>query len=372
MFTHFTILKRLDTKRKPYYAVRFIDAIGKVCKTVSLRTCPSKKHAILQAQEMLENTAQDNPPAMEYLLNFWTKDSDYARGRELRGRRLSYSYLENCRMTLRHHFTQYIGNRKLDDITPEFLEKVILDMSARGIGPRTINSLRQAILVPFNYRARLQRKSNPLSFIEKVKENPRKRGILTQEEIKHVIALEYDNLRVKAAFLLAALCGMRAGEIRGLQPGDVDFSSNTIHIQHNIVSLSEGIKPPKWNSIRTVPAPTIIVNILKQCRIKNPDSCYMLGLNESPIEIRTLKRGFPRILESIGINEEQRKNRNLCFHGLRHTFITLSRMAGIPDFVVMRMAGHKSMTMTESYSHYESSDTTSSKEFVNKLNAISQ
>jgi len=56
-------------------------------------------------------------------------------------------------------------------------------------------------------------------------------------------------------------------------------------------------------------------------------------------------------LARIGIKEEQRKSRNLVFHGLRHTFVSLSRASGLPDFLVMRMAGHKSASMMENYSH---------------------
>ena len=58
----------------------------------------------------------------------------------------------------------------------------------------------------------------------------------------------------------------------------------------------------------------------------------------------------------IGVDHEDRKKRNLVFHGLQYTFISLARNAGIPDFAVMRMAGHSFMRMTESYSHFDLKD----------------
>jgi integrase len=49
------------------------------------------------------------------------------------------------------------------------------------------------------------------------------------------------------------------------------------------------------------------------------------------------------------VNEQKR--RNLTFHGLRHTFVTLGRLAGISDLEIQALARHKSGAMTERYSH---------------------
>lgn len=47
----------------------------------------------------------------------------------------------------------------------------------------------------------------------------------------------------------------------------------------------------------------------------------------------------------------EQKKRNLTFHSLRHSFITLSRLDGIPDLDVQAIAGHSSREMMEHYSH---------------------
>ena len=56
------------------------------------------------------------------------------------------------------------------------------------------------------------------------------------------------------------------------------------------------------------------------------------------------------MLEAIGINEAERKRRNLVFHGLRHLMVSLQRASGIPDFVIARMSGHRSVELLDSYS----------------------
>jgi integrase len=69
-------------------------------------------------------------------------------------------------------------------------------------------------------------------------------------------------------------------------------------------------------------------------------------------------------LEGIGISNgkkatkdtpsvpSEQKKRNLTFHSLRHTFITLSRLEGVlSDFEIQAIAGHSTSRMMEHYSH---------------------
>jgi integrase len=51
------------------------------------------------------------------------------------------------------------------------------------------------------------------------------------------------------------------------------------------------------------------------------------------------------------IDDSEQRRRNLTFHGLRHTFVTLGRLAGLSDIEIQAMAGHKSGAMMERYSH---------------------
>jgi len=46
-----------------------------------------------------------------------------------------------------------------------------------------------------------------------------------------------------------------------------------------------------------------------------------------------------------------KKKRNLTFHSLRHTYITLGRIAGITDIEIQILAGHKDARMMDNYTH---------------------
>jgi integrase len=77
------------------------------------------------------------------------------------------------------------------------------------------------------------------------------------------------------------------------------------------------------------------------------------------------RNAIRRELEEIGITAGEKatkdesavpgeqKRRNLTFHSLRHSFITLGRLDGISDLEIQAIAGHSTQSMMERYSHTE-------------------
>jgi integrase len=94
--------------------------------------------------------------------------------------------------------------------------------------------------------------------------------------------------------------------------------------------------------------------------LKCPGKPYGKGYFEQALERELENIGIPgkwrspphpgRKLPPEGYVNEQRR-RNLTFHGLRHTFVTLGRLAGISDLEIQALARHKSGAMMERYSH---------------------
>jgi integrase len=65
------------------------------------------------------------------------------------------------------------------------------------------------------------------------------------------------------------------------------------------------------------------------------------------------RNAIKRELESINITYSEQKERNISFHSLRHSFITLGRLDGISDLEIQAIAGHSTRRMMEHYSHAE-------------------
>jgi integrase len=304
--------------------------------------------------------SDNNPLVLDYCLDAWTRESEYVLSRAMRGVKLSHQYIYGNHSILKKHLSVALKGMKLRDLSAARVEKALMAMAAAGIGSRTINSALQALRVPVRYFCRLNRLPDPLQYIQPMHQKLRERGILTLAEVQALVALDMgkDDPRIRAAVLLGAMCGLRLGEYRGLLLSDIDRADGLLHIQHNFVEGGEGLKGYKWGSSRDVPLPSVVLEAIDACALmprtsRSPFVLYNDFHDERPVNGKTVNEGFRTMLRRIGINEESRKARNLLFHGFRHTFVSLSRMAGLPDFVVQRLSGHKSVFMVERYSHAE-------------------
>jgi integrase len=74
---------------------------------------------------------------------------------------------------------------------------------------------------------------------------------------------------------------------------------------------------------------------------------------ETPISYDRIRRQYDKALQLIGISYEEKLKRNLSFHAWRHFFNTLLRMSNVADSKVQKVTGHRSMKMTEHYTHFD-------------------
>jgi integrase len=119
---------------------------------------------------------------------------------------------------------------------------------------------------------------------------------------------------------------------------------------------------------RTVPLPSSVAAIMETIRGLNPapnDFIFeSFKISGEPVSKDFFRYVLDKELAAIGISGtwkgkdaapdgyvNEQKRRDLTFHGLRHTFVTVSRLAGITDLEIQALAGHRSGAMMENYSH---------------------
>jgi integrase len=260
----------------------------------------------------------------------------------------------------------------LQRLTPALIRDWLTWMAGKGLSGRRINNILLSMRVAVRYAvAREELDRDPFRNIGEAAETPREKGILAPGEVARLIAAPVADPRHRLAVLLGTLCGMRMGEVRGLQWGDI--KDGLICIRHNWQNL-EGIKAPKCKggavreNPRTVPLPSSVEAILQTLRGLNPapDSFVLESFRKDgePVSREFFRYVMDKELTAIGITGiwkgedaapagyvNEQKRRNLTFHGLRHTFVTISRLAGITDLEIQALAGHKSGAMMENYSH---------------------
>jgi integrase len=306
---------------------------------------------------------------VQYVTKFWNVDSDYFKELEsVQQKKVSGAYIQNARAAIRLHIEPYppFSSIGLDGLTAGAIRDYRLWLTDRGLSGKRINRVLQALRVPLRYLiSREEAKADPFAKIKLAVEKTREKGVLTREEALAIIAAPVENAGYRLAVLLGLLCGMRLGEVRGLRWEDIETGKNVIHIRHNYQRL-DGLKDPNCGSAGDVPVHAAVAGPLASYResLGNPAEGFVFSHGGKPYSVTFFHDAFRNELNAIGIPGKwksvkekpagyvnRQAERNLTFHSLRHSFVSLSRLAGINYFEIQALARLKSAAMMDRYSH---------------------
>lgn len=148
----------------------------------------------------------------------------------------------------------------------------------------------------------------------------------TDKELKKLLAyLDKEDPEVKTAAMLAAFGSMRRSEICALRPSD--FGRDTVIVRRAIVRRSDGHWVEKKTnktvkSHRTIVLPPQVIN--------------GVDLSHDPImslDPDQLSKRFRKAVKHAGMPQA------FCLHALRHYYVSIAHVLGIPDAYVMKMGG---------------------------------
>jgi integrase len=116
-----------------------------------------------------------------------------------------------------------------------------------------------------------------------------------------------------------------------------------------------GLKEAKWGSMRNVTLPASVAEVLKKLIEASPyqdptDLVFYGEKRAEPLHARLFIDSLYAALAGIGIDEETRKARKIDFHSWRHFLNSISR-GRVPDEKLRLMTGHRSVEMTDRYTH---------------------
>jgi len=124
---------------------------------------------------------------------------------------------------------------------------------------------------------------------------------------------------------------MRKGEILGLKWEAIDIGRGLIYLTDT-----------KNGERREVLINEELKKVLVKLKLSKKGSCVFLKKNGDPY--KDVRKLFETSLKKSGII-------NFKFHDLRHTFASHLVMMGVDMMTVKELMGHKSIKMTERYSH---------------------
>ncbi|WP_240523883.1 site-specific integrase [Bacillus cereus] len=162
------------------------------------------------------------------------------------------------------------------------------------------------------------------------------------------------------AYLLAITCGMRKGEILGLQWKDIDFDFDrrTLSVNRSLSHITKEFHEPKTSSgKRLIVLPEITLLGLQKHfqKINEEKERYGDGYNNYDLGCPTCNGNPCNLISLTQLQKKLIKKSevpDIRFHDLRHTHTTLMLKQGIHPKIVSERLGHKKVGITlDTYSH---------------------
>jgi integrase len=143
--------------------------------------------------------------------------------------------------------------------------------NTQGLMPKSINAIISCVTIPLGEAKRLGIiLENPSTDMRKLVGGGNIRKLLSLEEAKKVFEVEWEDFRSMLASQVAASHGLRAGEVAALQIQDLNFTENTINVQHGMIRKTRSLKDTKTHDPRIIYTDIILLEKLKQLHSMNP------------------------------------------------------------------------------------------------------
>jgi len=374
MHKPYSLHKRPSKKFKHVYYCQFYDEDGNRLTARSTGHV-SKSAADTWAIEQLKKgviSSGKNVTFGKYAENWWTWDKcPYVKSKRSRGVNLSRSYVDLMHAYLKNHILPYFESKRLQNINAPTIENWMQQLrekkgrTGKHLSHTTVNHCLTCLKIMLQQAVRLEcLTKNPAEHILQFKENQREKSILTIDQMKALFnedtisEIWSGDLRHYTMNLLAASTGMRLGECQALQLQHI-YGEGYVSVVYTW-DPKYGLKEPKRGSYRDIPIPSKTMSYLGEVidtlPFKDPDDLVFIdGVQKVPIRNELILKGLYHALENIGITKEERDEKYITFHSWRHFYNSLMR-GKIHDAKLRRLTGHKSLEMTELYTHFNLAD----------------
>ncbi len=276
------------------------------------------------------------------------------------------SYSRNLEL----HLLPRLGHRLLRDLTPPLLNAAYGDLleSGRknagggGLSAKTVRYLHTTLhkcladavdagLLGANPAARARPPKPGKATTAELR-------FWTPEQLRAFLTI-VAGTRLEAAWHLAAMTGMRRGEVLGLRWSDVDLDASRLTVRHTMISVAYEVREstPKSHKARVVDLDRSTVRQLEVHRFRQQAERDEWGVdyqhldlvfcreNGSPLHPDTFSQSFERTVARSDLPR-------IRLHDLRHTHATIALRAGVPVKVISERLGHESPAFTmKQYAH---------------------
>ena len=267
------------------------------------------------------------------------------------------------------HLVERFGKKDLCKIKSIDVERYLVDLAhekrtdkngnEKPLSATYVKHHRTVLAVCFGFAEKHRLiESNPMRFVEAVKTDRKTVDFLTEEEArKFLTMLEDESPFWKAAMYTLIFCGLRRGELVGLEWQDVDFRNGLLNVRRNVIRNEETngnlVKSTKTSTSHSqVPIPASALMMLKAWKTEQennygkllpnafifsaPDDCY------KPIRPDSVTQWLSRFESKHGL-------RKVSPHDLRHTCGSLLLQSGASVKEVQTILRHADASTTLRY-----------------------
>jgi integrase len=358
------------------WVVDYVDTTGKRrLKSFKLKK-KADEFAATASVEVREGThvADSASATIEAAANLWMKTTE---------RRVEASTMVQYRQHVNIHIVPLIGQTLLSRLTVPAVRKFEEDMIEAG---RSAAMVRKIMITLGSIVADAQERGLVVRNAVREKGRARQKGrdrrterrqkgrlklgvdIPTREEIKAIVAV-LDG-RWRPLLLTAIFTGLRASELRGLRWEDVDLDRSKIHVRQRADFMNEIGRPKSETSERTLPAPPIVINALREWKLACPKGkaglVFPNGSGNIESHTNIVRRGLHPAMIAAGVTVEnlgadgdiKLLPKYSGLHSFRHFYASwcINRKEdgglGLPPKSVQERLGHSSISLTmDTYSH---------------------
>jgi integrase len=271
---------------------------------------------------------------------------------------------------LKNHIQKNIGKIPLKRISENDIKDFIAKETA-NYSPKTVHSVYSMLHLALTDAHERGYIGQIYSGIKLPKINNTVFRVLSPKEQKQLEKVLLQNSsRYDIGILLCLYTGLRIGELCALKWENIDLKNGTLSVLKTVQRIRNEdsriksktmvffAEPKSISSVRVIPVPEFMVDMLKKYRKENG---FILRDDGRFTDTRNISRRFKKTLEIAGLPD-------MNFHILRHTFATRALELGIDVKTLSEILGHSGITITLNL--YAHSLTEHKKKEMSKFNKL--
>lgn len=250
--------------------------------------------------------------------------------------------------TFEAHVYPVIGHRRIG--TLQYTDLVHLVSTWRGLAVSTQRSHIGAVKMIFR-AAELDGyiERNPAAGLALPRRAVTRKQIPSLAEAR-ALAEATRSRHTRMAIMFTALTGLRAGEVQGITPGDLDMLRGFVHVRRQYIKHEQGwwyYDDPKTDeSTRAVPIPPVLVEDLAAYLARYGTTRVAAPWAERDGRVVAHDLVFPYPITYRIQALSVRLGPRYSAHSLRHTYTALLENAGVPLTTIDEATGHRTPGIT--------------------------